>query len=726
MRNKWKVLLLLFLASFALFACNNGGSDIDIDYTVVAPAPTNLAISGKVLSWDAVAEADGYIIYADGEEIKTVSSNSYDFSQLTGAVIVFQVQTDAKRGYQNSGLSGSIAYVEDRTQAIADLDTLVGENFDGMPDGFAEALVEKGMVADDFDAFMTSLQTFTSDMEAAEGDILEMSNALHTLLAGDINFEALINGFILMLPVLIDDQIESMGTDIEYYQDYIDWGWDDDGYYQGRIDEIQAEIDNLETLKATLADSSDEVVLAALHTVEYFVSMINQLDTDFFTAIQNLTNVDNPADLDTEEIVMIKDELSAAMLDNMPTIEDMVALFEVLTAAAGSLSEDTTVVAYPTANAAQVLLSIEFFAKMIDTIDANFVNQIKVFAEDEETFELETIILAIKYFNTFQKDNDGLIQEMRDVLSFEQRQALFEGYLTMVSDMDPSVPATILSISFADIDTLDQFAYDLMDPILKWFDDTDGEILRAIYEYQMDQSYTFYTSTDLTERQKFLQTNLDLVNMVEQMVTFAFIITDEVNEEVAQAFVRVVLSSIPYEEYGFYDSTNISEAEYEELAGDLIAVAESNIMTLVGMVKDAELTAVDGFFDDWTKLENDLDEYLAGEYGADYADGSDYYYDDVYSYSRPVLLAKFLDEFLDSGTKADAQDILDAAFVILNNSLFQKNLDMTSAEAQEMITNIQDHYDDLLVQIAIVADINVFNMDEADMTAVDDLMNILG
>jgi chromosome segregation ATPase len=74
------------------------------------------------------------------------------------------------------------------------------------------------------------------------------------------NVEAVISAFVkTMLPDLIDDQIASLEDDKEYYQEQIDNGWDYNGYYQDRIDELDDQIQVMEDLKDQIAASSEDV-----------------------------------------------------------------------------------------------------------------------------------------------------------------------------------------------------------------------------------------------------------------------------------------------------------------------------------------------------------------------------------------------------------------------------------------------------------------------------------
>ncbi|HOH18666.1 MAG TPA: hypothetical protein PK087_05025, partial [Bacilli bacterium] len=103
----FKKLLFIFLLIFSVFglAACDGDDTPDVDKTESVDVPINLAISGKVLTWDAVEKATGYIVYVNDVEKKTVTTTSYDFSSLSGENLIFQVVAKAPKGMNNSAKS---------------------------------------------------------------------------------------------------------------------------------------------------------------------------------------------------------------------------------------------------------------------------------------------------------------------------------------------------------------------------------------------------------------------------------------------------------------------------------------------------------------------------------------------------------------------------------------------------------------------------------------------
>lgn len=94
----------------------NVTGDISISATYVAitqlAAPANVALSGDDLSWDAVANATSYKIYANGAYKATTNATSFDLSTLTfGASGTYAITVTAcANGYSESNDSSSVNY----------------------------------------------------------------------------------------------------------------------------------------------------------------------------------------------------------------------------------------------------------------------------------------------------------------------------------------------------------------------------------------------------------------------------------------------------------------------------------------------------------------------------------------------------------------------------------------------------------------------------------------
>jgi len=725
MKKKLWIILMVFVSTVVLIGCNNGGSDIDINYTEVASTPMNLVIKGKILSWDAVDEAKDYIIYVNEEKDKTVKTNSYDFSSLTGDVLIFQVQTDAIKGFQDSGLSAKLAYVADKAAEINKLDLLVEDQFGSVPSGFSEALVDKGMIADDFENMQEALTTFLESLDNLDGDVLSISEALKALLDSEINYEALINAFILYIPDQIDSAIESLQDDIDWNQEMIDL-YGEDAYYTDQIAEEQGQIDMYNDVLTTLENSSDEVVLSILHTSEYFISIVTQLDTAFFTRVNDVVSVNSAADLDSKEVILIKDEIVSAMLDNLPSVQDIVILFELINSFSSTLPTDSSLEMYPTESAAETLLMIEAFAKLIDTIDLTFVDTIKTFSENEDTYQVESSILIIKYFYTFQQENKGLIEEIRTVFSYDQQKALFESYVSYAGELSGldtgsmDISSELMSsIAFEDFYQLSDLEYRLMDPVLEWFVYTDGAILRSISERTNSYNYENSTLASYESSQSEIQTLHELCGLF-------LVITGEIKEDDETAFASILSSIVPYSEDSLLSSSNITKAEYDALLIDINASLETEMNTLITLLNSFfDFALSSGFFDDWSELESDINTYAIDKYGmfyGSYENSMIFNADPIPHNARMILMADLADGYFTSSRISKVNDLINMIFDIMSEPNFLKASGMTATEVQEMRQGYLDDFAYFVTECARIHKYNAFDLSEAQAQYLEDFL----
>ena len=115
-RKIWTVLFSLAAAlclAFGLVACGDpageGGEGGGGGGTKLA-TPSNLRIEQTALLWDAVENATGYVVKADGQE-SSVNGTSFSLAQLTeDKTYKLQVKATGGTGYEDSDWSAEISY----------------------------------------------------------------------------------------------------------------------------------------------------------------------------------------------------------------------------------------------------------------------------------------------------------------------------------------------------------------------------------------------------------------------------------------------------------------------------------------------------------------------------------------------------------------------------------------------------------------------------------------
>ena len=494
-----KKLFLLFIMMFAVFgfvACNNSGSDVEINYDEQIAFPTNLSIAGKILNWNAVADATGYDVYVDGEKVKTVKTTSYDFSSLEGSRLIFTVVTLAPRGMQDSEQSVSIAYMENKNEEVAAMKLAVSTSDMPLTDEFAEELVNKGMLASEFEAMVDALMTFSESTDTIDNPTSAYT-AIDTMMDSMVNMEAVISAFVkTMLPDLLDEQIASLESDIAYYQTMINGGYDYWGDYQRMADDYTDQINMLTELKTTLAASQDNVIKTILFVFEYIMSIEEMVTTELITRITTLSETEGIEDLNVNEVVLIKEEIVNILTETMPLQSELVLVINTLNSLAGLLENvegfgEVGTVVYPEKMAGTMLLSFDAYIKYIDNFDLEFFTELKAIGTGTDsvyTMQAKIATLVITYFDNFLEENEDLLDEIDAVYTDDEKELMYNDAMTLLEDtLSEQGFSPITNLSFLSFDkamALEVVFDDAFNDLLDAFVASEGEILMLIAEMQ--------------------------------------------------------------------------------------------------------------------------------------------------------------------------------------------------------------------------------------------------
>ncbi|MCK9235515.1 MAG: hypothetical protein WC225_01690 [Acholeplasmataceae bacterium] len=445
--KKLFVLLLMLSLSFGIVACRKGGDDNgDPDDTnPQIAAPTNLAINGEILSWDAVTGAVSYEIYVGGNKVTTVTATSYNFASIiSGPSMVFTVVAVAPQGFQNSLHSSSIAYVANVQGAVDDMIALLEDSDLELSDlpGFAAELVRKGMLAAQFSGIIDTIEDFIAEIDEDDSP-QAVYQAIDTLVEGLDNLEALLSAIVKTeLPAFLNASIDNNEDEIQMYQMIIANEGDPFGYHQDRIDELMGENEGLEEVISMIQSSLDDVVQTALFVVNYLIDIEQMFTESLVTRIINLTGDTDIADLNVTELVLVKDELIDIFRETMPTQGELALVINTLSAMAGIAGQSQGLPfdlenAYPQKTAALMLLIFEASLNYFESLDLAFFTELKaILTSDDSEYRVNAriTILLLTYAHNFFEDNKALLEEISDVFSGPEKEALYDDYIQMIKD----------------------------------------------------------------------------------------------------------------------------------------------------------------------------------------------------------------------------------------------------------------------------------------------------
>jgi len=736
----FKKLLFIFLLIFSVFglAACDGDDTPDVDKTESVDVPINLAISGKVLTWDAVEKATGYIVYVNDVEKKTVTTTSYDFSSLSGENLIFQVVAKAPKGMNNSAKSVTIAYMADPEAEIKAINTLLNEIAPGTPKGVAEELVRKGMTGDDMQVLKDAVTTLMADMEAADGDPVLSNAALKKFLATKINVEAVVSAGLILAVPSIDEQITHAQERIEWYQSEIDQFGPSD-YYASMIAEYQSEKEMLTNMKALIASSRDEIVLVATKTVNYLITLQTKVTDDLITKIKDIAETEDQSDLTADEIVVVKDEIVDLFMENLPSVNDLALVYELLATGYGQFLESndlTTLLSDSSASfAASTVLSIKFSLKMLDSFDKAFIAKVLNFANSDEPYQViesEIIIALIVHLKNFKDDNQKLLDEIEAVFTNEQKEALFQGYMqTMTAVMLKSVgdefPSSFANtkLTYALVDGASAVFEDMVDKALTKFVATDGELLRKIvilesFVYDWDwetDTDTFYNSATGETYKNWheyydAQDEAGLVVLKEALTYYAPSLGTLTNAQIT-ALIDMIVAGVPVEEIATEMEMTKAEAQaVVDLGEGLIRKVLPNLHTLVKSLMAYVVT--NDMITKIKTLEATIDSY----------EGEDF---EEYDHNMTaIFISTHLSAYLTNANQSLIRGIItDLATFARNESIYPLLGATSLTDVTEMETMVNGTFDQIVSLAGEIKDYKIATLTQAQKAKIEEFGSLV-
>lgn len=537
------IFMIFIFAIFGVTACNSNPSEIDISYDEQIAMPTNLSITNKVLSWTAVENAKAYYVYADGEEVDKVRTNSFDFSNLTGDRIIFTVSTQAPRGMQDSAHSVSIAYVANKTAEISSMKLAVSNSKLGFSEDFAEELVNKGMLTSEFNAMVDGMNDFGENMDDVE-NIQDFYDAVSDMMENMDNVEAFISALVkFSLPEYINDEIAMIEYNISFYESYKIEDPQSAEYYQERIDNLELEIEMYEGLLDTIENSSDAAIKSFVFVMDYIKRIENMITQDLITNIANFQNVDEVSDLNVNELVLIKEEMVTILQETMPSSTDVILVIETMYSMSDAMDEIANVTLPENLSsekaAGSILMSLEAFILFLDNFDQEYFQSIKDLGSEnlsEYMLSAEVGLLTVIYFDDFKEENQNLLDQISDIYTDEEKEAMIEDYKLTIIDLfeEQGLDTTDLDLSFYSFESLMSFEIlmeEAFDNFLDAFVEADGELFRAIARVaEINEPYINDVYMDDYDEYQYLNT-IATMKMIHEVLNLANAVIEDLDIE---------------------------------------------------------------------------------------------------------------------------------------------------------------------------------------------------
>jgi len=750
MKTRFLFALLLLFGVFGLAACNQATT---VTTTSVIPtesvsAPTNLTILGKVLSWTAVAGVTQYKVFVNGVETATVNSASYDFTSLTGDSLLFTVVAVGPTGFEDSVPSASIAYVADPAVVIAAINAVAEDEDMMLPDGVAAELVRKGITGPIFQNDIDAVQTFQTAMDASEGDMSTMNDALTAFVADVENYEAYLSAFLLIAPDMIDEQITSDEENRTYYEEMLDM-YPGDEYYMSRVDELNQSIEMLTNMKMAIEENADQMLVTVMAVIDYLLAFHEQITVTLINQIEAIA--DNP-DATTAEIVLVKNEIATLLLDNLPSGEDLTLVFELMAVLEDAMNGDLTSMTADLANeyAAEVRISMEIVIRFIASLDAAFIDDMMALDNGDFTetqANAERAILFIMAFADFKDANQVLIDSLDSVFTAAQEEDAFEAMVDSyaglmiaqgASEADAAIVENILldltyQLATAGGTVFDDMAEKAFDHIVA----TDGALIRLIAEsgsYQQEfycDQYNCYEEyrndyldeTYETETAFRYAQNLSTAATLDAVMALLNATVGTMTEAQLASVIDMVLAMVPEDELATQLETTVPVLE--NLVALLNTTLDAQDQNVLGLLQSFIVYAnTNDLFGHYGMLVTEIHNHNVTEFGADYSNEMEY--DGEYErYATVIFIAHHFDAWLDATQETRIDAVVGAAFDFMANADFLTLSGMTLQQINDMETTLVGAIDDVIAQAGTVGGYDADTLTVGQMEAIDEFMSII-
>lgn len=751
---KTRVLLICFalLLSIAMVGCNDSNTTTTTGSTTTTTlerlaTPTGVSVTGQLLTWNAVPNAASYAIYVNDVLQTTVTGTNYNFSSLTGTQLLFRVVAKGPAGgsYSDSMMSASAAYVANATVEINAINALLTDFMPNAPEGFAAELVRKGMTATEFGQFKTAMTTFMDTM-SEQPNAAAANTALGTFLSTNVNSEALFGGLVLMMRENLTSEIARLETGKAYCQQSIDI-FGNDSYCDMPMASYESQIAMQIALQEMLEDEADQVALIAANTVDYLKLLQTHVTGALLTNIETMIQSSNPPT--AAELLTIKNEIVAILLENMPPIEDLDLLVELVGGMLSSLdggSELGTALASMSGSIAIVSRSsLHLYLKFFESLDLVFFNNLKTTIENteiEEAMQMEIQILFAKAFYAFKNANVSLFETVDNALTQTEKQSLYEAFAKSM----PKLMAGMIEDEAFDKDMIDQVFVALTWPIvsgmmevdarvadlvLAHFVTTDFAVLRKQllvsmfdYDYLEDQyvnrllgiiyqNETEYSYAERIATVELLEANANLAKAILSGTT-----QSDLNKTIDFVFALLpidqMLSSFEYT--GTYLAADFRNAlratiddQSDEVRGILVDLANYLVNNNVFAELKTVIVAVHA-------------DNLA-QFGNDYMSG--YYDDTTEQQAMAIFVAKHLDAFFTQTRETIFKGITTKVFDLLDTAPYRDLFGFTTEQVAMLRNDFTTKVDDVLAKAEIIRGYNAFALSPSQETAVSEFIQLI-
>lgn len=675
-----KKLVMIFLGLFLVLGIVScGGSKIEVpdysDYEEQADMPVNLTVndSTKILSWDAVDGASGYGVYVDGELETEVDDASYDFSGLTGDHIVFSVQALGPRGVADSQMSATVAYVANKAAEMSAMASALSDSGMGSFDlgAFAEELVNKGFLADDFETIYDNAILF-GDIDSTDGftEVYALVDDLFTSMEL-YQIEAFVSATVKVeLYITIESQLDNS------------WYLSDE------------DIAMYESLSAMIEDDADAVVQSVMVVFEYILNVQSEFDEELVGQIDSVYSSLGTTSFNAATFVAVKDDIVTKFKEELPSVNDVMLMnTTIMTFVSAMLGNETTLDATLIGKqAASELMSAELFFNFLLTMDEDYFDALNDFGTTpsyvnyQKTFAKENVDLL----NTFLDEQEDLIDAINDVFTDEEKADMYFEYMVVMQSQALFAGGISFEtntgtiniedyINYQDIITLQDAGRDMLNLLIDEIVASDYAIIDSAIDY-----------IDLSENGTYDSTNIALGNLMNDCMVLLNTLVQDVDQDTYDALIGYMLGEMDY---------SFALASELETGGMIFTAFPINAVSLIlENTSDNQLAIIQNLFS----------LLVDGSYVNEIAEFSN---DSSLEamYGQYILVADLIVEFY-ADSEGDITAIIDEIETQLKDEQVLEDLGLTEEDVDGIVISIEARITNLVTYADMINDYDYQNL----------------
>lgn len=600
--KKFLQIMILLVSVFMLVSCGDKTPDVTIE------VPTNVSINGDILSWDAVEDADSYIVYIDTLSID-VDETTFNLASEPMSVGEHMISVVAVKGESISLPSTVLTYTVVILANPAIIVSAIIEDFD--------STYEPGLNQSDF-SNEWDYENYLAALEIAQAYADAAANVRMT----EANAIGFFSDFMNMTQSNDIESLDDLMDEMEMFETYSMTPYAT-AYvlYNVAIVGMDGDIDQ-EFLDA-FTDNEELVIQSLEMVLDFLMTVKNSIPANVITTIdgsitsQEITNA---------EIFLIKDEMVNILIDNLPSIDDFTVLYTTLFYVVGAITGESMASYSEHASYLAEVNHLEFdlVLSLLDDITLTMINELETLvnnmnvevynpiwdeyhSETDPKAIIDLILYIATYIDEFKTNNSAKFDTFDTLMQDDSAEALYGIAIdNVISQIENDI--TIPTQQKTDIIAMLNEFKDEYDTIIAAKDVIKEIGLSAFAEFMDSEASLIMNILTLNDAEDFEVAQLTALieDILSDAISLNSVVTDELDQTTFQTLLDFMRIPLPL----MFVMYAVEDIDYETIYDDIspyIAELLANAIVLEkAFVNNLDDIDVSGLIGDDTTMVNTI------------------------------------------------------------------------------------------------------------------------